>query len=382
MIVLARIADFSVRDRKRKLKVMQANGGTWRPTHGMQLGPPATQLRNENQHFATSGSSLGPGHVKTAPSQPVPQDSTSRPPPQMPFFGMAPSRGGRTEMPASYKPRWQDRCHAQRTSVPTASAPDNVSDLSAVTERAVQEWDDIKMAIYFFASQLGPSFQPLDPECKSPCQSPFGPAIFYRSLDISCLWALYNMCLLILARAHPHMPPAAHMAAGVASEQTRDIVMKIGRIAAGVVMPPLDQALHPNLAGAACDLCVPLFFAGIQYQSPDQRAWLVSRLFDVDRRAGWATAGIIAEGCQTAWVKAAEAGRGPPHDRVQKTNFADSRVSKYRSSFQNIHGVVEDVAEEDDNDRKFVHTKSSTRLHWGIGIMGGEDDFRPGSHVG
>jgi hypothetical protein len=53
----------------------------------------------------------------------------------------------------------------------------------------------------------------------------------------------------------------------------------------------------------------------VQYQDPKQREWLITRLVDIDRRTGWASAGTIAKGCETAWEKAAAMGRGPPYKR-------------------------------------------------------------------
>lgn len=293
----------------------------------------------------------------------------------MQFFGMAPDNGHRGSMPSSYNPTHSQP--TQQTPTPGSSPPEYSKDLPAMTELALQDWQNIKDTAEFFASQLGPYFQPLGPEYQPPMPSPFGPVIFYRSWDISCLWAIYNMCMLVLMRAHPHMPPAAHMAAGVAAYQTREYVLRIGQISAGIPMPPPDEPLNPNLAASLCDLAVPLFFSGISYQAADQRAWVVKLLYDIDSRAGWATAGIIAEGCQTSWVKAAEAGKGPPYERIQRTNFGDNRVRRYQSSYQAVQGRVREPEEEDDNDRKFIHEKAATRLHWAVGIIGNDEDYAP-----
>lgn len=391
MILLARIADFTVRDRGRKLKVIRASGG-WKPFPGNQMGGPSG---------ASSGArppDIVPSNAPEGAPFPPPQvgaGQSANAPIGVPFFGMAPAPPGSLSMPASYKPTddW-----ANETPSPRSSRSDGPQDLAAATEQAVQEWEQIKAAADFFASQLGPMFQPLGPEYQQPQESPFGPVLFYRSWDISCLWAIYNLCLIILIRGHPHMPPAAHMAAGVAAHKTLDIAITIARIAAGVPVPPADQPLNPNLAASLCDLTVPLFFAGIQYQTPDQRIWLLDRLYSVDYRAGWATAGIIAEGCQTAWIKAAAAGRGPPHERLPRSdfveniqgaamrNFGDNRINRSSSSnLQSTQSRVEawmrdgngEEEQDDDNDRRFVHTRATARLHWGIGILGQEDDVRP-----
>ena len=366
MILLGRIADFSARDRKRKLRVMQANGGAWRPAPGMQMGPPpGTQTPAQATTQSRREAPLPPSSAPPGNHPSVPMAA--------PFYGMAPASKEGGGMPSPYQPNGE--YPTKQASTADTSPPENTQDLSMWTEHALLEWGEIRDTVDLFASHLGPNFQALSAELQPPMQSPFGPAIFYRSWDISSLWAIYNMCLLILIRAHPHMPPAAHMAAGVAAYQTKDIVTTIGRIAAGIPMPPPEETLNPNLAAALCDLAVPLFFSGITYQAKGQRDWLVGRLYEIDRRAGWATAGIIAEGCQTAWIKAYAAGRGPPHERIQKANFADIRVRKYKSESLNVQGSVKVPEEEDDNDRKFIHKKSVTRLHWAVGIIGNEEDL-------
>ncbi|KAL1302073.1 hypothetical protein AAFC00_002513 [Neodothiora populina] len=375
MLLLARIADFTSRDRKRKLRVMRANGGAWRP-------PPDPQT--ERSASTSSSSTQNPGSTARPVNSEMPGKQSPPKPPVMPFFGMAPPPAHHGGMPSPYKPR-QDSNDEEQTHA--ASPASDTIDLTAVTTEAVTEWGQIKAAVEFFASHLGPAFQPLSSEFS--CPTPFGPALVYQSWEIGCLWALYNLSLIVLHRSHPHMPPAAHMAAGVAAMQTKDIAMTVGRIAAGIPMPPPDQLLQPYLASSLCELSVPLFFAGIQFQAPNQRLWLIDRLYSVDRRAGWATAGIIAEGCQTAWIKAAAAGRGPPHERVHPASFVESRVHYDSrvyapSTSSNVGGggadktaqshVIAAEHEDSQNDRRFVRSNPAARLHWGIGVIGGEDD--------
>lgn len=356
ILLLGRIADFASRDRERKLRVMENNGGFQKPSECMRGGGPPGPL-------PTPGCALVSG--------PTPQTKT-RAPPQIPFFGMAPAPVGGVNMPASYQP-------TQESPTPSTaqSRVHDPIDLRTATDNAVKEWDQILAALKLLAEQLGIHFQPLGPEYQQPIETPFGTAMVYRSWDISCFWAIYYMSMIVLHRSHPHMPPAAHMAAGVAVARTRDAATKIGQIAAGVIMPPPERALNPKLGAAMCDLSVPLFFSGIQYSDAAQRKWLVQRLFQVDRRTGWATAALIAEGVQTSWVKAAAAGRGPPYERVSRANFHDDRVGMYLdSNYQvvNFQGQPEPV-QETAHSRRFVHTKAAARLHWAIGIIGGEDDL-------
>lgn len=67
-------------------------------------------------------------------------------------------------------------------------------------------------------------------------------------------------------------------------------------------------------------------------------------------------------------------------------NFGDNRINRSSSSnLQSTQSKVEawmrdgngEEEQDDDNDRKFVHTRATARLHWGIGILGQEDDVRP-----
>jgi hypothetical protein len=144
--------------------------------------------------------------------------------------------------------------------------------------------------------------------------TPFGPALIHRSYDISIIWTLLHLAKIILIRSHPAMPPAAQMAAGVGAQATQPYATLIGRITAGMRLP-MGEDLSPSLGSVLTESTLSLFFAGVQYQDPRQREWLITRLLDIDRRTGWASAGIIARGCETAWEKAASMGRGPPYER-------------------------------------------------------------------
>lgn len=65
-------------------------------------------------------------------------------------------------------------------------------------------------------------------------------------------------------------------------------------------------ATNPSLLTALCDL---------QAQDSAQRHWLVKRLHDIARLTGWQSARQVAEGCESAWHKAADLGKGPPYTR-------------------------------------------------------------------
>lgn len=350
IIVLGRLVDFSVRDRHRKITVVKSNGGHWRPAPGIVLGPP----QGPPQRQSASGPSAAP---KTK------QRTQSAAPPQVPdFYGMAPPRAW-TGMHSKYET-------GRTSSIPMEPQAKDPIDIADATQKAIEEWTQIRSALLAFESMLGKNFQPLSAEYQQPMQTPFGPALFYRSYDIACLWCIYNMAWIILARSHPHMPPHAHVAAGVAAYQTRNYANEIGRIACGIIPPPESEPLNPTLGGAFSETCVPLFFAGVQYQDPAQRDWIITRLFEVERRCGYDTAGLVGNGIQTAWYKAFKAGRGPPYERRWNTQAHDERLS---GAFEH-KDTGEPPKGREVTDRRFVHTKAQARLHWALGVIGMEEN--------
>lgn len=234
------------------------------------------------------------------------------------FYGMAPAPPP-APLPASYEnPKYQQ----SPTSPDTPHS--NFIDLPAAYEDALIEWNNISAAHATVAQFLAntESFAPLPAEFYPPApgassnsnMTPFGPALVHRSYDISVLWTLLHLAKIILLRSHPAMPPAAHMAAGICAQSTQPYAMLIGCITAGMQIP-LGEDLSPFLGAVLTESTMSLFFAGVQFQDPSQREWLVTRLLEIDRRSGWASSGIIARGCETAWEKAASMGRGPPYSR-------------------------------------------------------------------
>ncbi|WPG99558.1 Hypothetical protein R9X50_00237500 [Acrodontium crateriforme] len=347
ILLLGRLADFSARDRSRKLRQIKENGGQWRPAPGMKM-PPPPQTPNAGQN-------------QRAPPTPNP--------PSPIFYGMAPPPAGNVRMPSSYTALIQEPLSQTAASHDTS----DFVDLRVATHEAMEEYGRIRAALHTFSTSLGDAFEPLSSEYQPPVETPFGTAIFYRSYEIGVLWAVYNMAVIIAIRSHPHMPPAAHMAAAVAAQETAFFANEIGRISAGMVPGPLDVPLNPSLGAALCEGCLPSFFAAVQYQDPQQRDSTVRRIMSIARRSGWGTAEVIATGCETSWIKAAAMGRGPPYERVfrHKDSSEDPRI--------NGRWLKEDPRERpdetDDGDRRLVYTKPNARLTWAIGIMGTEDDL-------
>jgi hypothetical protein len=285
------------------------------------------------------------------------------------FYGMAPMSSSKPRMPSSYRPNGYS----------SPSSPESIKseiDLAALTESAIQEWSQIRAALELFVVSLGPAFQPLSAEYhhQPALDSPFGGVLQYRSYDIAILWAVFYMTNIILLRSHPHMPPAAMVAAGIAAPQTAQFAQMIGQISFGIVPTPRGQPLNPSLGASLCEICMPLFFAGVQFQAATQRHWLVTHVRDIEARTGWASVGMIAHGCETAWEKAAEAGRGPPYQRVKVDQLgylsSDDRVRQRGGP----DAPITDEPPKDLSDRRCAHFYPPTRVHWAMGLLSGEED--------
>jgi len=98
-----------------------------------------------------------------------------------------------------------------------------------------------------------------------------------------------------------------------------------------------------------------------------QRSWLIKRCLDIKRLTGWQTAEAIATGCETSWVKAAEAGKGPPYQRVMEKK-TDQKV--WYTARRRIDQVL---AEKNDHSKLLV--ARTDRVHYALGLLGVEEDF-------
>ncbi|KAH6612134.1 hypothetical protein C7974DRAFT_446068, partial [Boeremia exigua] len=335
VLLIGRIADFTCRDRDRKLRQVKADGGQWRPRPGMPGGPPAGMSRSQPptpgagppphmQGMSPGGPPPGwtgpppPGFGPPQSGPPTPRESPpTGPPPAMPnFFGMAPARPHAPITSHYANPDYE-------RSPPVSHAPlPEYSDLPSAYEGAIREWDSINAAHAIVAQVLSStdSFAPLPAELQvippgqTSTMTPFGPALVHRSYDISVIWTLLHLAKIILLRSHPAMPPAMMMAAGVCAQATGPYATLIGRITAGMQLP-MGTDLSPFLGSVLQESTMSMFFAGVQYQDPAQREWTITRLLEIDRRTGWASAGIMARGVETSWERAADMGRGPPYKR-------------------------------------------------------------------
>lgn len=369
MLLMGRLGDFGGKDQKRKREAVKANGGVWRPRPGMFPpgmfpGPPpgAPQQPPAGVSAVPANMQLGNNSTLVQPNMGrPPQHPPSQPsPPQTMMYGMAPVAG-----PARMPDAFVEGPHVPQPNM----ASNEDFELEAATLAAEAEWHDIKQAFDIFEQSLGPDFQPLSPEYMHPLSTPFGPALYYRTYSIACIWALFYTGRIIIARVHPGMPPAAMIAAGVAASQTKEWARMIGRVCAGLQPTVTATQLNPSLGAALMESSLPLFFAGVQYQDAGQRGWTITKLRDIARLTGWQSSAAIASGCETAWTKAAEAGRGPPYQRTMDPTAKDDRVAGRKPD-------VNSGPPKDNNDRRFITVNAATRVHWALGLLSVEEDMR------
>ena len=215
--------------------------------------------------------------------------------------------------------------------------------------------------------------------------TPFGPSLVHRSYDISTLWTLLHLSNILLLRSHPAMPAAAMIAAGVCAAATKPYAMLVGRITAGMPVPASDDTpLSPFLGAALIESTMALFFAGVQFQAPDQRAWLIKHLLTIDRKTGWATAAVIARSCETSWEKAADMGRGPPYAQRLTRRFGeegpialDDARARMGVGTSREDGAPPGMEQSGEGERGFVVGKKAIReMPWAKNLLATDEDLR------
>ena len=358
VLLLARIVDFAAKDQKRKSEAVEANGGQWKPPPGMfpsqsSGGPPQSGPPSQAQAPPT-----------TRPNNPTPNNPSNVPAAAQggpPMYGMIPPTGP-VRIPTGFIQGPRDHI------LPTNLSNEDI-ELEAATLEAEAEWNNLRNTLDIFEESLGPNYQPLSPEHMQPLSTPFGPALYYRTYSISCIWTLFYMGRIIAARVHPSMPPAMMAAAGIAAPRTFEFATLIGRICAGLQPISATHPLNPSLGAALMESTLGLFFAAVQYRDAAQRGWTITKLRDIARLTGWQSSAAIAAGCETSWVKTYEAGRGPKYVRTMEPTARDDRVAGRRP-------WVDGVPPKDSNDRRFITVNAGTRVHWALGLLSMEEDMR------
>ena len=325
MLLLGRIASFAANDRPRKIKI-------------------------EKMRYATT---------QAGPQQPSPVTPQARSPE---FYGMAPTSGP-PQLPRAYG---TEKIQSVRNDKYLNSSP---SRLQSATQKAHQDWNELHAACDVFESRLGADFAPLTPAEVQPFPTPFGESCQYLSYEIATLWLVYYMTVIFLIRAHPSKPPASYVSVGVSARETTWYANEIGRVAAGINPPGVQSPKHFKFLGAYTGSVVPLFFAGVQYQAAPQRFWVVQRLHEIARTCGWTTSETCANGCETAWLRAAQLGHGAPWQRLNQDFLSPDQ----RLSLRYLH--VRDGEPIDPLDRRLLPYQPNSRLLWGFGVLGTPEDM-------
>lgn len=190
--------------------------------------------------------------VKERAASTSPKGQTS--PPM--FAGMFPGRGN-IRMPRGLDPQYSEFGTAEKNL--------DDADLDECTTRAMDEWESILQAFELFKRSLGPDFDPMGADVHPPQDSPFGPALTYRTYSIAGIWMNFYMGLVILHRAHPTMPPFAMVAAHKVALQTEPYANEIGKIVAGMAEDMTAETTISTMVGAAyIECCFPLFVGAVQ----------------------------------------------------------------------------------------------------------------------
>ncbi|KAF1939957.1 hypothetical protein EJ02DRAFT_407413 [Clathrospora elynae] len=401
ILLLGRVADFTFRDRERKIRQAEADGG-WRPKPGMpglsKMGPPpggqpgqppatTTPMGRPPHMQGPSPGWKGPRPSGFGPPAPVQGHGSQASQARLPktagpsFYGMAPSQPHALAL-ASYENPNSDRS----PSTPNTPHPE-YADLPAAYAAAIADWESISAAHTTVVQMLESmeAFAPLPEDLYPPVpggdehqarnMTPFGPAIIHRSYDISILWTVAHLTKIILLRSHPAMPPAAHMAAGVCASTgvTTLYTTLIGRICASLTIPA-NKDLSPFLGAVLTESTMALLFAGIVWREEEQREWLITRLLEIERRTGWASAGMVAKGCELAWQKAEEMGRGPRYKRrTIPVRHQEEIVGQRRQSEE--QGRVGHGSERRDSDETRFVVKHRP---WAQNLLGTEEDLMEG----
>lgn len=110
-------------------------------------------------------------------------------------------------------------------------------------------------------------------------------------------------------------------------------------------------------------------------------------MHNVTRLTGWQSAKQIANGCESAWAKAAKLGRGPPYERAPDLDADEQSVW---DSARRIDKRIQEV--DGGREERRVVLARAERAHYALGLLSIEDDleylelkddaFNPGTEAG
>lgn len=117
-----------------------------------------------------------------------------------------------------------------------------------------------------------------------------------------------------------------------------------------------------------------------QYQSTEQRVWLIRYLNDITRLTGWESGREIANGLENAWWRAASAGRGPPWTRTFDIEAdlllsaeGESGGSSRRPRARSPRRLAKRIQEIDD-EQTWVVAKED-KATYALGLLGVQEDL-------
>lgn len=88
------------------------------------------------------------------------------------------------------------------------------------------------------------------------------------------------------------------------------------------------------------------------------------------RLTGWQSARQIANGCESAWTKAAALGKGPPYTRP-----SDINLNHPPSIWDNPRRIDERIRELDGREEGRLVLAKSEQAHYALGLLGVEQDL-------
>ena len=99
-------------------------------------------------------------------------------------------------------------------------------------------------------------------------------------------------------------------------------------------------------------------------------------MHSIARLTGWQSARQIADGCESAWTKAASMGSGQPYMRAPEMDAMENAMQPVwtTQSRRLDHRIHEVETGEDPSARKIVLAKSE-QAHYALGLLGVQEDF-------
>lgn len=98
-------------------------------------------------------------------------------------------------------------------------------------------------------------------------------------------------------------------------------------------------------------------------------------MHNITRLTGWKSARQIADGCESAWTKAAQLGKGPPYERQYEPHEMAHAEESVWDNARRIDRVIQEIDYDGGaNDRRIVVARAE-RAHYALGLLGVEDDM-------